>query len=781
MSQTGSNFWVMAELTMLDRQYPTLTKTIRLVNRPTLSSTPNLYMPLLQAVPGIGSRAGDFLPPASSATITIDDQIGSWGYQRRFSDFFDRYDLIDQQIVIYIAETAPDILDPQSSFSAYWRGTVQSFRKTLTGQKPSVILNISRADIPVNVVTKVITSDEFPTAPIGNLGKAIPLVFGAAGTIDVQPLQITESSTITDFAYCTTFADKALPIGVSSRLVADEKGEYISFVSGASSAETPELKGNSPNATVTRQNWEVAETERNITFGYADGNWAVVGLKMYFHDNIDATRAGTLRFKVLKAKAQHAFPSQLLRLGETIHSSEIDYADLTLEGTFGGINVYYAKVIFPQPIAFDTSINTYSISVSRTATTDNIRPITDSSTTAATQGLVHWWYNGSAWTNLTTGNSPYIDVYAVQFDENITPSAAEINQSTGLGHSRVRVTIKNGFISPILCDAGKMNWLLKIGGLKDNAAGFFTGTSDFTLNKPKRIADLLTSTWANGAWTPAANYDRTKFSDSHSPTGFDIIITGRTSSIRTARQVLLDVLRNSFTRIASQGGAVKNLGLYGYGYTQTSVTTIDDEDAKIVSIEFGGTQTIVNRCLMYYDNQLDKIKDVRPLSSDGSYKEYQASYDTSKDTTGVTGAYAALIARSQGLYGVRDLSQQAFDFLSYRASTTSAAAVAKAIIQQFSDPDITIRFQIPFYKYQTLKIFDVIRLSHPDLPSHLGTSSEAHLPLTSGTGVDLTRGEYFKRAKDYRLLIEGIDLQLSSGTIPVLDLSCKVITGGNVT
>src|SRR4051812_14464143 len=72
-------------------------------------SSGSTYWPILKSVGNITLAAGELIPTLSIGGFGIDNTIGSFGANRKFSDVLERYTPIEQTVTIYVSEYQTDI------------------------------------------------------------------------------------------------------------------------------------------------------------------------------------------------------------------------------------------------------------------------------------------------------------------------------------------------------------------------------------------------------------------------------------------------------------------------------------------------------------------------------------------------------------------------------------------------------------------------------------------------------------------------------------------------
>ena len=141
-------------------------------------------------------------------------------------------------------------------------------------------------------------------------------------------------------------------------------------------------------------------------------------------------------------------------------------------------------------------------------------------------------------------------------------------------------------------------------------------------------------------------------------------------------------------------------------------------------------------------------------------------------------AWTVLISTlSESLYGRRELNDRVFDLIN---DDDSASAVGKYLLSIFRDPQWYVTFRVPFFKYNSLDLFDVVELIDPEMPAHFGTSSAAKPWTYGGSDMDINLAHYWKRAKRYRVQLEGKEVLWSIGQFPTLKLTARILPNNGI-
>jgi hypothetical protein len=187
-----------------------------------------------------------------------------------------------------------------------------------------------------------------------------------------------------------------------------------------------------------------------------------------------------------------------------------------------------------------------------------------------------------------------------------------------------------------------------------------------------------------------------------------------------------------------------------------------------------GTDTIINRITMYYDKRF-WTAGFDTGNAQGEYRNYVGILDW---YDGLDTRTTNLLSQSVSLFGSRELSEPTFDWIR-SGSIDSSEKMAEYYAAVYALPTIIVTLDVPLSQYSDLEIFDIITLSHPGMPSFLGTTSNAVLPDYDNDETDIGNSHYWKRAKSYRMQIEGKQINFSPTSYPTLRLVCRVLINSN--
>lgn len=211
MPQQQVSHWLSITLTLVNKS--TLVETnISLINKPQLdpgNADGNAqYYPILIGGTRMGTASDREMILSEAGSITINNAIGSFGVDRKFSDILDRHEIIDQQIYILYGTSTLEGLKADTYISAYY-AKVLDWTHAIDQNQPVVDIRFDAKVIPKRVINRKIDTDLFSAAMFSSIGKSLPVVFGS--DIQVKPIKVssdTASTTSTSHAYATTLSDE---------------------------------------------------------------------------------------------------------------------------------------------------------------------------------------------------------------------------------------------------------------------------------------------------------------------------------------------------------------------------------------------------------------------------------------------------------------------------------------------------------------------------------------------------------------------------------------------
>jgi hypothetical protein len=735
--------WFYVELTLKAKADGT-SKTVYLSNRAILNDTnKGRYIPILKSIQGVGTVAGKYIPDEQRGIVTFDNTPGSYGYQRRFSDLFERYTAVIQTIKIYSATTALDDLDVSSDFSLQWQGLVSRY----SFDAENVTLEIASDVIPRRVITKVVSASAFPNAPTKSLGKHLPIVLGM--NVYCEAIQIApDGDSSPEYAYATTLATDCPVHGVSGYYAKDKDGVYQQ-VFGATSVNTV-LYG---NASVAGKSHTIWGTEESAKPFQATTPYILTNAYLRIYKDAGTDTDGVITCRIREA------------IAASYYSPAIIPGDVLASGTFDTSSIPTTAAEYDLSFGLDKSLvlkenEYYFVTFQYTSTANKVEIYFDSAVDEDAYVLSGIWYKAQS--GAIVAKKWFYGVLGVVFAD----TRDSTGDSDGLGYAHIELT--QSYSPSSVPDLTKLSLFLTVNGLADPA-----NTSSLNaVTGPAYAIRMLDKEWSGSTWV-ASKLDFSRHSDSRTyvsqgGTAFDRSISGKTEGQTFLADIYQAICRQHGMRLYMFNGGATPLALYAWGTNRTTAAVIGDDDAAIERVDQLGVETVINRVLMYYDKRVINA-DPTSAAAQAGFQNYAGVIDWVYSTD----TYTALISTlSEAIYGLRELADREFPLI---GDYQTATEMAKYLISIFREPQVYVTFRVPFFKYNARDLFDVVELLHPDLPSHFGTTADANLATYGGADTDLLQGHHWKRAKRYRIQIESKEMLWDGGQYPQLRFMGRLI------
>jgi hypothetical protein len=781
-SAPNLNTYIRVVISMLRIEDGAVTN-ITFCNREVLSSLD--YWPLLRRVDNSGAKMGEFLPEQTRSSIVIDNSINSFGTERKFSDLLDRYTLIERPAYISIAQVPLNkdtIAD--GDFTEIWRSIITD----VSFSDDSLKISMSRAVIPVKIVTKVVDKNSFPSAPQESLGKHLPIIFSDSNEfIEIDPVATTGIYTsgagasaldVVDYAYATTFSNRFLPSGTSTDAVKvyaeglNREWQEVTFVSDplAPVYEHPIIATSIKNSwgTIKEYGYQL-KAGQNVT-----GGEIITGVNWFLCTTtytITPPFIDAYSYTVKVWDCKNGFPSTVLAT-DTLERGDVGFTyDRDVNGgTLESVWKLEFRLSRPiqVPVESNAENNALFVTLSRNDPSNLFSLVQDPGTVSAYEKYVLRDQNFVR-TVETNAKDPF-QVFAIGKTDDLSGGSSATYQN-GLGHVGFSIRMKAQVFLP---DISKIRLIAKSRGLRDDTSGTITGTPSNRLVTPKDQIRLLMMDWNGSAWVE--NYfNSTKFSETHSAafgssSRWDIRTAGATQGRTRARDLMEEICKNGMCRLVPYVSGGNNVvGLYAHGTRLASSFLIDDENAKLISYEIGGVETIINKVQMLFNRSIQNR--LESLLAEGGLSNFLSIINS--ESTSLDVPYLD-ITTSIFRWGERPLDSVAFPFITKEKTAKSVAAY---ILRRFNQPYLTVRIEVPYNRYATLENMQVGTLKMTGLPDYYGTTLDAK-KTTAGTntdGTDLNFGHYWKRYKSYRVQLEGNDVVFSNSEALKRVLTFKIL------
>lgn len=756
------NFYVRADLTLRRIDDGSII-VIKICNREIITNYD--YWPIMARIDNLGSKMGDYIPEQTRSSIIINNAPFSFGSERRFSDLLEKYTVIDQPCVIYLAQKElgnENVIE--ADFVEQWRSVVTN----VTCSDDNLRITLSRSLIPNSLVTKLVDRISFPSAPQQSLGKFLPVIFSDTDEkIEIQPVQVSNiytsgSEERLDFAYATTFANQYVPSGTSTDAIEiyNENGsrEY-QLVTFASNPVNP-IYDLSPQPTSFKNPWGAVKE-----YGYAlrsgenvTGGEVLVGFNWYLASTSFTTLppAGTYTYTLKVYSQFNGFPGVLMA-SDTLENGD---PGIVYHTTIAGNSIFKFEFRLSQAVQINGGV---FVTLSRSDTGDLFSLLQDGTapgslpsfekyvvtdtTAGTTQNFVR---------NVLTNNRDHFQVFALGISEDVTGGSSSFYQN-GLGHATFTLRMRDQDGLP---DITRLKLLARSRGLRDDSSGTLTGTANLRLTTPLQQIRLLCLTWNGTTWTETL-FNNTKFNNTHteafSSTGrWRIRTAGATQGRTTTAQLISEICRSGNCRLVPyKSGSSQSLGVWAWGTNLPNSFVIDDENAKLISFYIGGVETIINRAKIVYDRRIQTL--VESLLAEGELSNYYGV--VTNQNTFLDVPYQD-ITDSIARWGERELGDVTYQFIT---KEQTARAVAAMMLRTYNKPSFTFEVEVPYNTFENIDVMSVGACKMVNLPDFYGTTHNAR-PVLASTNTDplnISLGLPLKRAKNYRVLLLGNDIIIS--------------------
>lgn len=761
MTAPSLSHWLKVDLTLKHKE-DLSTKTISLTNRVEIGDTSSDHWPLLLSINGIGTSSDDVSVLANAGSIIINDELGSFGVERKFSDLLNRYVVIDQDIEILYATTETTSENP-TSYATIFKGKAYDWNVTNDRERQLLTISFDSRVLSKRYLTKKITPEEFTSAPSRSIFKTLPVIIGE--DVQVRPILIAaDADESPEYAYATTLGEDFPCGGVTAYYTRDAKGEYVE-VQSASAVATPVFSGD----TAAAGNHVVSNGEAANIFKLSTDtsyNYIITQVDVRFDGAGPQTYDGTLGLKIYEgttsvlAGTSYEMPSSVIIASGTRNTS--DY-DTSLDG---GGDVYISFTL--ERPAVLKSDRTYFVGVAH----DPDVGYALLSVRAANGGTTRSWNKlpGGEWKIGTASRQLDFLAYGVKFSDNPDSSASLVN-SEGLGHSYFELTQRTAITGINNPDLTRLEFIIATDGLKDDSSGTVTGSADLLITKVHHAVSLLSQEWDGSAWSASAFWDFSAYSSL-----FDAsrTISGYTTSEVSFSDWLRDICRNTACKVVLRKNG--KLGLYTYGSNQTSAATFTQENSKVIRSTQLDASYVVNRITIAHAKQLLDFN-AQNIPTEGVSTDYTEVLKWNKNTSFDV---ATLVGNSEELYGPRELANTLYDWLAERTASQNVPAVlAQYFLNKYSEPPIYAVIEVPFSYYEDLEPQLMVKIKHPSLPTYKGSSPNTTLPHFEGDLIEPSGGYVLTRAQTYHGQIEAMEINFNGDSVPSLELTCRLITNPN--
>ena len=737
-------------------------KTIWVTTRPNLGTTLSTYpyWPIILSVSELGIELDEYLPRQATGSIVLDNSSGSVGFGRKFSDYLQRYTIIDQDVEVYLKALA--IGTGSFSFASddkVWAGKVETARCESSDNGATITINVRMDLIDDRLVGFGIDSTQtvFADAPATSLGKWLPVMVGS-GTC-VPAFRITsDTASIAYFAVAANFADTFIhnmAYAVANKYIysQDVDGEWVP-VEYDSSAYT---YGTGTTRDLTASDEVIYQIPNS-----ASANLLTIGasVRMYPRGGGSDTSTAQLQLTLYEYDSENV-------IGRALTSGSISLTDYDADNNAG--STFWVYTTWPRAVLLNYDRFSYAIGIR----VQNYA-ITDADICVAQTDTCKRWLKTQF-----GGDMPVYD--GVQAAGIVVPLRSYLDDY-------VTTTSVNGWrascfsLSESASYYPQDSWtsctfMVDAAGLLDDSSGTITGTPSAALTRPDRFLQAITRVWSGSAWDDSGNWDwstlAATYAICYASTGRRTrLLSGATVGATTLFDIVTAICRDTASRIGVTNAG--KLFIWPWGELSTVADVIPAHHILVLDRQHADPSSIVNHVIVNYgQTALNSSWDRNATNRRTS--DYNGTLDWQYSTTdaGLTynqGYY------SQTAYGERLLEQPDTQWIN---SSTAAQTLAESILTRFTHPTILDTLRVPYAEYSTLKTLDVIQYKHPDLDTFYGAWPEDNEPIEDGyddtVAGNLWEGHNPARCQTYRGQIEGRFIEFNGAAAPTLRLVVRVL------
>lgn len=733
--------------------------------------TTTRFFGVLRDIGGLGQLMGEVVGTNRTGSISIDITRGTFtderSPQKRISDFLDQYTFVHQDIWIYAAEYGIRDLSLLGDRELEFRG--EMVRCSINPIDQTMTIEVAQRDMPevqphytFPVDSSIVVQDIYQDL--------YPICFGDAS---IQ-INAQDYATLYDAPFAGSNGQDAL--------------SYLRYASNLYNAD--------PDLSFTYDIDPVSIWRKNNLGRWREVELASSGAVVEGNGDYDGTIAGSQPYDFLPASAITSTNKHLIggiavfffqeMLGPNIsgkptfrvnlYQKNVASENLLFEilssgeiiceeyGPIGGSPVRLAELYF----ALDKLIhlNQDEIFYQESIVDDRLAV----SATSAWYALIHPTETNDALFYRTFRTSREREVIAIGGTEKYSVGYLPFfRDPSGLGPSVATegcMTIFAGIegfdsvntaSSPLVVETRTELGDLKLrpenlkiipGGLKTNSTAL-TGTSGQAITRADHIVKML---WAT-MYGSTTDLDTSKFS----PGDYAPEMQGHSEGTETCVEIMFEILRESCGKLVPKrvGGAA----LWMSGIIQEPVAYFTEATCRLKSVNYVGSDAIVNTVTLRYGR-----------SAIVDHVDEEAYKKTLKKTN----------LQSFGIYG-RRLARNVVDELPYIEDDSVAERFANYITKYYGFERIEVTLEVPYWAADNRKIeiYDIIYLSHIDLPSEFGSAPENQEKIVTTDGVDVgdefNHYDVWRRAKACQLRIIGREPRISIGGESFIEFLCEVV------
>lgn len=773
------------------------------------------YLPILEQIGEITLSAGEVLPSNSISTITINNERGSIGYNRRFSDVLERYTIIDQPIEFFIGQS-DTATDAPTSWQKIGSGIVQEWDMAISSDEPTMTISIAPFKLSDKVMNLQISRDitGMENAPEKNLGKHLPILFCKTQPNNVNPLSYPEVQPTRISTDGATTAKYAL----TTQMYQVTKANFSDYIYAKKSTTEDDVPWCFIKIDRTTDDYLADTTDYISLSTYSAAAWKlpditpadeetgflVTGITLRAHGNGTASRVSQGRVTAFMLRVDKTTVNVVEEMG----SGRVDLKNYDDENNAGGY--FSVNFAFDKPITFDllsTSHDSYYFGFKATGVDVNDLSFTkdDPLSTSAYARLLK---------SGTTGTGDSLDDWSISQDTKIVchrlivPTYVyEEHEDT---YSQDGFTFSSLTVSQADADIGQANPDFDNVSFVIPMEGFVDYDNDEKIYSTADALKILSYTFDGEKWSDEGAVDTTTLATSHYGPMYEINvgIFGPASGTARRARLLSGIVESKITysnliREIGAGTASKvgifadgTLFMYPWGINADPAYNIPQADIIPLNYQVRPDSSIVNKVQI----TAEKSYTVKAVFGDG--EGYVISIDFSSPEYIFV---QEMTEQSRSLYGSKDLDESTYDIFGFNNKSPlcglpgyltgepsdsqvveggeiiySVDFLADYFLSTYALPFTYVSFVVPYSRYSNIRMFDIITFQHSEFPAFHGTEPNAR-PGVVDDGVTISEvptanfGQEFVRAKTYRGIVEAVSYVLAMEHSPALRLTVRVL------
>lgn len=706
------------------------------------NESPYVYGGLIE-LSGFSQTMGEVLPKASSGSLVLDNARGTLKSDKRWSDLLHHYAFFWQEISVYLFTKNLDQIGDAENLLLQFKGRIDDAK--VNNDSNTFDLGLISDELSNEKPHYVIESFKNPEAPDGNLGVSLPVVFGE--NVQVPAVRINQDTSAPTFAYATNLSNSFSNKELKKLYIKKARDGYQEFTPAstvstalvdrgpipANETSSPlvdldfqEYAINKSNAIPLREGIETQAgqvlTEIHWYLDHAESS-------LYTPDTYGAINYFDCSVSIMGSKnnaPDREVASGFIYLPHEF-LSRVEYRGQFGSFTFSYIFKFYLNnyvIIEPDSLLFITfNFNEMHIDdVFGNPIPRFVPRVNDPGGVAYDRYMKMTNENNSDFIRRGQTASDKIEcfkIFGLSKTDNLTGLAID-----NKGYSASTFTITNSDSSNL--DLSELEFVAEVDGLKDDPSGTITGSANQLITKPKDALKLLYYRQNNNSLSGFSYLRDEAALDS---SFFGSIIKGATDSETTYRELIKDILFAFSSKMfpSLNGG----YNLWSYGVDIIEDWEISEGDCVLNNYATLGKGSIINSVTINYDRR------GIPLTLQNSQRSKdRKNYAKSQLFEVGTNSVGAIAYGSENLYEKEELSAVS-ESIDWFSSDFNADRFSRYMLSTKSDELLVINITVPLFKYdyKNIKLGDIVRLSHPDLPYEWGTASDGIEKLPSYQGI----------------------------------------------